>query len=88
MAVLVQLVLIIGIFYFLFVLPQRREAKRLREMLAALKPGQEVATVGGVIGEIIHIKEDRITLRSGDSRLVVERARIARVLDAPSAPAS
>jgi preprotein translocase subunit YajC len=88
MAVLVQLVLIIGIFYFLFVLPQRREAKRLREMLAALRPGQEVVTAGGVIGEIIHLKEDRVTLRSGDARLVVERARIVRVVDASAAPAS
>lgn len=84
-AVVVQLVLIIGIFYFLFILPQRREQKRLQEMLAALKPGQEVVTFGGVVGEIIQLRDDRVTLRSGDARLVVERARIARVVQPPAA---
>jgi preprotein translocase subunit YajC len=50
-----------------------------------------VVTAGGIIGEVIHIKEtmkdgastatmeDRITIRSGESRLIVERGRIARV---------
>jgi preprotein translocase subunit YajC len=80
MALIIQLVLIVAIFYFLLILPQRREQKRHREMLAALRPGDEVATAGGVIGEIIQLKDDQVTLKSGDSRLLVERARIARKL--------
>lgn len=78
MALVLQLVLVVAIFYFLLVLPQRREQKRHREMLAALRPGDEVVTNGGVIGEIVQLKEEQVTLKSGDARLIVERARIAR----------
>lgn len=87
MALMIQLVLIVAIMYFLFILPQRKEAKRHRELLAALRPGDEVATMGGVVGEIIQLKDDLVTLKSGDSRLVVERARIARLTRQPAAAA-
>jgi preprotein translocase subunit YajC len=85
MLLLVQFVFIIAIVYFLFILPQRREQKRHRELLASLRPGMEVVTAGGVVGEIITIKDDLITLKSGDSRIVVERPRILRLLNPPVA---
>ena len=79
MAFVIQIVLLIAIMYFLFIMPQRKEQKRHKEMLEALRPGDEVVTAGGVIGEIVQLREDRVTLKSGDARLVVERARIARL---------
>jgi preprotein translocase subunit YajC len=82
---LIQIVLIVAIFYFLLILPQRREQKRHREMLAALRPGDEIATAGGVIGEIIQLRDDQVTIKSGDSRIVVERGKIARKLGEPPA---
>ena len=83
MVLLVQFVFIIAIVYFLFIMPQRREQKRHRELLASLKPGMEVVTAGGVVGEIILIKDDLVTLKSGDARIVVERPRIMRLVNAP-----
>lgn len=83
---LIQLVLIVAIMYFLFILPQRREQKRHREMLASLRPGLEVVTAGGLVGEIVQLKEEMITLKTGDARVVVERARIARLVNPPVAP--
>ena len=77
----------IVIVYFLFIMPQRREQKRHRDLLSSLKPGMEVVTVGGVVGEIIAIKDDLVTLKSGDSRIVVERPRIVRLLNPPPAAA-
>jgi preprotein translocase subunit YajC len=78
MALIIQLVFIFAIFYFVLILPQRREQKRHREMLASLRPGEQVATAGGLVGDIVQIREEMITLKSGDARVVVERARIAR----------
>ena len=83
MVLLVQFVFIIAIVYFLFIMPQRREQKRHRELLASLKPGMEVVTAGGVVGEIILIKDDLVTLKSGDARIVIERPRIMRLVNAP-----
>ena len=77
-ALAVQFALIVGIMYFLFILPQRREQKRHRELLASLKPGDQIVTAGGLIGEIITIKDESITLKSGDARVVIERARVTR----------
>lgn len=84
MALIIQLVLIVAIFYFLLIMPQRREQKRHREMIAALKPGDEVVTMGGLVGDIVTVKDDRVTLKTGDARVVVERARIARLAAAPA----
>jgi preprotein translocase subunit YajC len=85
MILVAQFVFIIAIVYFLFILPQRKEQKRHRELLASLKPGMEVVTAGGLVGEIITIKDDLITLKSGDARIVVERPRIMRLANAPVA---
>jgi preprotein translocase subunit YajC len=85
MVLLVQFVFIIAIVYFLFIMPQRREQKRHRELIASLRPGMEIVTSGGVVGEIISIKDDLVTVKSGDARIVVERPRILRLLNPPAA---
>lgn len=78
---LVQMLAIFGIIYFLLWRPQKKEQERHQQMLAAVKKGDEVVTAGGVIGTVVHAEEDRLTIRSGEStRLLVERARIARVV--------
>ena len=84
-AILIQVVPLIAIMYFLFILPQRKEQKRHRELIASLKPGQEVVTTGGLVGEIIQLRDDLVTLKSGDARVVVERVRIARLHGQPAA---
>lgn len=69
------------IMWFLIIRPQRKVQERHRNMLAALKKGDEVMTEGGIIGQVVHLTDDRATLKSGDNtRLVVARAKIARVM--------
>ena len=89
---LFQIALIFGIFYFLLLRPQQQQRKQHEAALKALKRGDEVVTAGGVVGEVLHVKEtskdgqpvkamdDRVTIKSGESRLVVERGRIARIV--------
>lgn len=76
---LFQMAAILAIFYFLLIRPKVQQEKRHRERLQQLKRGDEIVTVGGVIGEVLHIRDDRITVRSGESRLVVQRDRIAEI---------
>jgi preprotein translocase subunit YajC len=76
-----------AIFYFLFIRPQRQQAKRHAEMLAALKKGDEVITAGGIVGEVVQIKDTRVTIRSGEAKLVVERDRVIGVNGAKAEPA-
>jgi preprotein translocase subunit YajC len=82
---------IFAIFYFILIRPGQKQRKAQDAQLRQIKRGDEIVTNGGIIGEIIHIREtpagegksnpmdDRITIKSGESRLVVERGRIARV---------
>jgi preprotein translocase subunit YajC len=76
---LIMLAAFIGIFYFLLIRPQRQQQKRHQEMVKDLRRGDEVATIGGIVGKIIHIKDERLVIKTAeDTRLVVERDKIAR----------
>jgi preprotein translocase subunit YajC len=78
-AFVVQMVLIVGIVYFLLIRPKVQQEKKHKERLAQLKTRDEILTVGGILGEVIHIKDDRITIKSGESRLVIQRDRVAEI---------
>lgn len=75
----VQLIALVGIFYFLLIRPQSQARKKHAELLAGLKKGDEVVTTGGIVGKVKEIKDQRVTIESGTSQLVVERARIIQV---------
>ena len=56
---------LIGIMYLIIFLPQRRREKKNREMLNTLQVGLNVTTIGGVMGKVMNIKDDEITIESG-----------------------
>ena len=86
--IILQLALIVMIFYFLMIRPQQKQRKEQENSLNNLKKGDEIVTVGGLVGEILSIKEtlvdgaprktleDRVTIKSGESKLIVHRGRI------------
>ncbi|MEP6858223.1 MAG: preprotein translocase subunit YajC [Gemmatimonadales bacterium] len=81
---------IFAIFYFILIRPQSTQRKKHDEMVRNLKKGDEIVTNGGLVGEVVFIKEkggedkasgmeDRVTIKSGDTRVIIERGRIARI---------
>lgn len=81
---LFQIVAIGLVFYFLIIRPQSAARKKHGELLANLKKGDDVMTVGGLIGVVKDIKEKeggevRVTVETGSATVVVERSRIVRV---------
>jgi preprotein translocase subunit YajC len=75
---------IILIFYFLLIRPQSKARQKHAEVLAGLKKGDDITTAGGIVGRVKDIKDDRVTIESGTSTLIVERGRIIRVGEAVS----
>ncbi|MFN8571649.1 MAG: preprotein translocase subunit YajC [Gemmatimonadaceae bacterium] len=87
----IQMAAIFAIFYFLMIRPQQKQRKQHEERLMQLKRGDTIVTAGGIVGEVVHVKdgakdgastkglEDQVTIKSGESRLIVERGRIARI---------
>ncbi|HEY5060288.1 MAG TPA: preprotein translocase subunit YajC [Gemmatimonadaceae bacterium] len=95
--IIIQFALIIAIIYFVMFRPQQKQRQQHEASLKSLKRGDEIVTAGGIVGEVIHIREtstdgganrldDRVTIKSGDARLVVERGRIARILGTAGKP--
>jgi preprotein translocase subunit YajC len=82
---LFQVVAIGLVFWFLILRPQGQARKKQAELLSALKKGDEVMTVGGIVGTVKDMKEMktggeiRVTIETGSSTVIVERSRIIRV---------
>lgn len=81
---LAPLVLMVAIFYFLLIRPQRKKDKALREMISNLKVGDKVASIGGINGKIVRIKDDVFVLESGvgtmKSYISLDRSAISRLV--------
>ena len=86
---MLQLLLIGMVFYFLILRPQSQARKKHTQMLGTLKKGDDVITTGGLMGKVRDIKDDRVTLESGTSTVVVHRSRIIQVGESapPNLPA-
>lgn len=93
--------MIILIFWLLIFRPQQKQRRQHEDALRALKRGDRIVTAGGIVAEVIHIKEsskdgkpapamdDEVTIKTGDTRIIVERGRIAKIMTAgTSAPAN
>ena len=72
------MILIVAVFYLFLIRPQRKKDKKVKEMLAALKVGDRVCTIGGMYGTITNIRdENTVTLALGPQEIPVVFARWA-----------
>ena len=69
--------LLLVVMYFFMIRPQKKKDKQVKDMLAALKKGDRVCTIGGIYGTIEHIKDDTITLAVGKDHVNLVFARWA-----------
>lgn len=73
---------IFGGFYFVFMRPQRKEQKRVQEMIATMEVGDTVLTTSGFYGVIIDLKDDDLIVEFGNNkncRIPMQKAAIAQV---------
>ena len=80
---LFPLIIMFVLMYFLMIRPEKKRKKKEQEMLAALKRGDRICTIGGIYGTIADIKDDTITLTVGrdNMSMVVTRWAIRSVED-------
>jgi len=77
--VFIQMIVIVAIFYFLIIRPKMQQEKKHRARLETIKAKDQIITAGGIVGEVVHVKDDQLTVKSGESRLIVQRDRVAVV---------
>lgn len=63
-----MLVLVIIVFYFFLIRPQKKQEKEATNMRNSLQVGDEVVTIGGIVGQIVGIKNETVTIATGKDR--------------------
>ncbi len=74
---LLPIVLVFVVFYFFLIRPEKKKNKQVTEMRDSLRVGDEVVTIGGIVGKITNINGDQITLETGADRNKVKMMRWA-----------
>lgn len=83
---LIPIFLVMLVFWFVVIAPQRKEQQQKEKMRGELKKGDMVVTIGGMHGEIVATDKNTVTLRiSPKVEVVFEKVSISRPLSAPSA---
>lgn len=78
---MIEMIVIFAIFYFILIRPQAKERQRHEQALRNITKGDEIVTNGGIIGTVVHLEENRLTVKTGENtRLTVDRNRVAQVL--------
>lgn len=78
---IIYIVAIVAFFYFFMIRPQKKQEKEAAALRNSLEVGDEITTIGGIIGRVTHIKDDVITIETGADRnkIRVRRSAISTV---------
>ncbi|MBE6937589.1 MAG: preprotein translocase subunit YajC [Ruminococcaceae bacterium] len=76
---IILIVAMVAVFYFLILRPQKKRDKEARDMRDSIKVGDEVITIGGIVGKVCNVKEDRITIITSESKMVFLKTAISSV---------
>jgi preprotein translocase subunit YajC len=85
---LFPMALIFVVMYFLMIRPQSQQRKKQSKLLEALKSGDKVVTSSGIVGIVITVKDNTVSLRSADAKMEVTKASVAQILEGSAATES
>ena len=71
-SMILMLVLMFAVFYFLIIRPENKRKKKTEEMRGSLSIGDEITTIGGIVGKIVQVTEDTITFETGEDRVRIQ----------------
>ena len=78
---ILMIVIMIGAFYFFGIRPQKKQEKEKNNMMNALAVGDEITTIGGIIGKIVSIKEETCVIETSHERTKIRilKSAVSRV---------
>ena len=76
-SMLLPLILMVALMYFLMIRPENKRKKQAEEMRNSLKKGDQITTIGGIVGKIVHVTDDNIVIETSDDRVRMELAKWA-----------
>ena len=73
----IMLVLMVAVFYFMLIRPENKRKKEAEAMRGAVKTGDKITTIGGIIGTVVNVKEDKIVIETSADQVRMELAKWA-----------
>ena len=74
---LLMLVVMLGIFYFLMIRPENKRKKAEEQMRASIRTGDNITTIGGIVGTVVDVKENKVVIETGADRVRIELTKWA-----------
>lgn len=74
-------VLMMVVVWMMIIRPQQKKAKEQGELLKTLKANDKVVTSSGIIGIVTSVRDDSVTLRSGESKLEIQKSTVTQIVE-------
>ena len=74
---IIMLVAMLAIFYFMLIRPENKRKKEAEQMRASVKTGDKITTIGGIIGTVVNVKDDKIVIETSADQVRSEFAKWA-----------
>ena len=69
---LLMMAIMFGIMYFILIRPENKRKKEAEEMRSSLRTGDQITTIGGIVGTVVNIKENKIVIETGADQVRIE----------------
>ena len=74
---IIMMVVMIGVFYFMLIRPENKRKKEAEQMRSAVKKGDKITTIGGIVGTVVDVKENNIVIETSADQVRLELAKWA-----------
>ena len=85
---LIMLVLMLAVFYFMLIRPENKRKKEAEEMRSAVKVGDKITTIGGIVGTVVNVQENNLVIETGADQVRIEIAKWAMSTNETAAEAA
>ena len=73
----IMMAVMLGVFYFMLIRPENKRKKEAEQMRSSLKTGDKITTIGGIMGTVVSIKDDKFDIETGAAPVRIEFAKWA-----------
>ena len=72
MTTIIMIVVMIAVMYFVMIRPENKRKKEAEQMRNDIKVGDEIITIGGICGKVVHVKDDKFVIETGADQVRIE----------------
>lgn len=74
---ILMIVVLVVVFYFFLIRPENKKKKKLAEMRSSLSVGDDITTIGGMVGKVVACNNETVTFETGEDRVRIQIAKWA-----------